>query len=62
MNTGMKMKMKMKKVSFFTIQDGPCVDTVKDFWEDKRTEAFSRIRGTDVVLLSASLLLCPSVH
>ncbi|KAF1389897.1 hypothetical protein PFLUV_G00052300 [Perca fluviatilis] len=29
----------------FTIQDSYCVDPIKTFWEEKRSEAFSRLQG-----------------
>ncbi|XP_039681954.1 uncharacterized protein LOC120575300 [Perca fluviatilis] len=35
----------------FTIQDSYCVDPIKTFWEEKRSEAISRLQGKDVVLL-----------
>jgi len=35
----------------YTIQDTYCVDTIKDFWEEKRSESISRAKGKDVVLL-----------
>lgn len=35
----------------FSIQDTYCVDTVKEFWEEKRSEAISRLQGKDVVVL-----------
>ncbi|XP_041959419.1 uncharacterized protein LOC121718472 [Alosa sapidissima] len=38
--------------TFFTIQDTYCVDTVKEFWEEQRSEVISQLQGKDVVLLS----------
>ncbi|KAF0046093.1 hypothetical protein F2P81_002622 [Scophthalmus maximus] len=35
----------------FTIQDTYCVDTIKEYREQKRSEAISRLQGKDVVLL-----------
>ncbi|XP_059912256.1 uncharacterized protein LOC132461222 [Gadus macrocephalus] len=35
----------------YTIQDTYCVDTIKEYWEEKRSEAISRLQGKDVVLL-----------
>ncbi|KAG1937642.1 hypothetical protein F2P79_018101 [Pimephales promelas] len=35
----------------YTIQDTYCVDTIKAFWEEKRSESISRAKGKDVVLL-----------
>ncbi|CAL8359323.1 unnamed protein product [Gadus morhua 'NCC'] len=35
----------------YTIQDTYCVDTIKEYWEEKRSEAISRFQGKDVVLL-----------
>ncbi|XP_044034394.1 uncharacterized protein LOC122867536 isoform X2 [Siniperca chuatsi] len=47
MNMGM-----VNKNTFFSIQDTFCVDTVKDFWEERRSEALSRLQGKDVVVLA----------
>ncbi len=57
MNMGM-----VNKNTFFTIQDSYCVDIIKDFWEEKRTEAINRLEGRDVVVLGESLLLYHFVH
>ncbi|XP_038592417.1 uncharacterized protein LOC119916460 isoform X3 [Micropterus salmoides] len=46
MNMGM-----VKKNTFVSIQDAYCVDTVKAFWEERRTEALSGLQGKDVVVL-----------
>ncbi|XP_045924698.1 uncharacterized protein LOC123982845 isoform X3 [Micropterus dolomieu] len=46
MNMGM-----VKKNTFVSIQDAYCVDTVKSFWEERRTEALSGLQGKDVVVL-----------
>lgn len=35
----------------YTIQDTYCVDAIKEYWEEKRSEAISRLQGKDVVLL-----------
>lgn len=48
MNMGM-----VKKNTFVSIQDAYCVDTVKSFWEERRTEALSGLQGKDVVVLGA---------
>ncbi|XP_038592409.1 uncharacterized protein LOC119916457 isoform X3 [Micropterus salmoides] len=47
MNMGM-----VKKNTFVSIQDAYCVDTVKAFWEERRTEALSGLQGKDVVVLA----------
>uniref|UniRef100_A0A667Y0C1 THAP-type domain-containing protein n=1 Tax=Myripristis murdjan TaxID=586833 RepID=A0A667Y0C1_9TELE len=47
MNMGM-----VNKNTFFSIQDTYCVDTIKEFWEEKRTEAISRLQGKDVLVLA----------
>ncbi|XP_044213397.1 uncharacterized protein LOC122986283 [Thunnus albacares] len=46
MNMGM-----VNKNTFFSIQDTYCVDTGKDFWEERKTEALSHLQGRDVVVL-----------
>lgn len=46
MNMGM-----VNKNTFFSIQDSYCVDTIKDFWEERRSEALSSLQGKDVVVL-----------
>ena len=46
MNMGM-----VSRNTFFSVQDSYCVDTIKDFWEERRTEALSRLQGEDVVVL-----------
>ncbi len=51
MNMGM-----VNKNTFFTIQDTYCVDTIKDFWEERSTEALCRLQGKDVVVLQGSKL------
>jgi len=46
--------MNMGKVdcsSFFTIQDTYCVDTVKDFWEERRAEAINHLKDRGVVIV-----------
>ncbi|XP_052410122.1 uncharacterized protein LOC127956322 [Carassius gibelio] len=46
------MNMRMVNPStHYTIQETYCVDPIKDFWEEKRSEAISRLKGKDVVLL-----------
>ncbi|XP_030268504.1 uncharacterized protein LOC115579134 [Sparus aurata] len=35
----------------FTIQETYCVDTIKEYWEEKRSETISQLQGKDVVLL-----------
>ncbi|XP_045924706.1 uncharacterized protein LOC123982847 [Micropterus dolomieu] len=42
----------VKKNTFVSIQDAYCVDTVKSFWEERRTEALSGLQGKDVVVLA----------
>lgn len=37
--------------TFFTIQDTYCVDAIKDFWEERRSEAIRELQGKGVVLL-----------
>lgn len=46
MNMGM-----VDRSSFFTIQDTYGVDTVKDFWEERRAEAINRLKDRDVVIV-----------
>lgn len=43
MNMGM-----VNKQTFFTIQDTYCVDTVKDFCEERRNEARGRLQWKDI--------------
>ncbi|CAL9689627.1 unnamed protein product [Knipowitschia caucasica] len=38
--------------SFFTIQDTYLVDTVKEFWEERRAEAIQRLKDKDVVIIA----------
>uniref|UniRef100_A0A8C1NIN4 Uncharacterized protein n=1 Tax=Cyprinus carpio TaxID=7962 RepID=A0A8C1NIN4_CYPCA len=38
--------------SFFTIQDTYGVDTVKDFWKERRAEAINRLKDRDVVIVA----------
>ncbi|TKS89383.1 hypothetical protein D9C73_023508 [Collichthys lucidus] len=47
MNMGM-----VSKNSFHSIQGSYCVDAIKEFWEERRTEAISRLRGKDVMVLA----------
>ncbi|XP_065109929.1 uncharacterized protein [Paramisgurnus dabryanus] len=47
MNMGM-----VDRSSFFTIQDTYSVDTVKEFWEERRTEAIHRLKDKDVVIVA----------
>ncbi|XP_076150069.1 uncharacterized protein LOC143133954 [Alosa pseudoharengus] len=37
--------------TFCTIQDTYCVDAVKEYWEERNTEAIRRLQGKDVVVL-----------
>lgn len=46
--------------TYFTIQDTYCVDAVKDFWEERRSEAISQLQGKDAVLLG--MLFWTSVY
>lgn len=46
MNMGM-----VDRSSFFTIQDTYGVDTVKEFWEERRAEAINRLKDRDVVIV-----------
>lgn len=39
----------LNTTSFHKIQDTYCVDTITEFWEDKRSEVIQRLRGQDVV-------------
>lgn len=50
MNMGM-----VSKNTFHSIQGSYCVDTIKEFWEERRTEAISRLRGKDVMVLGSWL-------
>ena len=43
----------------YTIQDTYCVDTIKEYWEEKRSEAISRFQGKDVVLLGVYFYILP---
>ncbi|XP_026133574.1 uncharacterized protein LOC113112325 isoform X2 [Carassius auratus] len=47
MNMGM-----VDRSSFFTIQDTYGVDTVKEFWEERRAEAINRLKDRDVVIVA----------
>ncbi|KAG8008842.1 Gastrula zinc finger protein XlCGF57.1 [Nibea albiflora] len=47
MNMGM-----VSKNTFYSVQGSYCVDTIKEFWEERRTEAISRLRGKDVMVLA----------
>uniref|UniRef100_A0A8C1WSE2 Uncharacterized protein n=1 Tax=Cyprinus carpio TaxID=7962 RepID=A0A8C1WSE2_CYPCA len=42
----------VNRSSFFTIQDTYGVDTVKDFWEERRAEALNRLKDRDVVIVA----------
>ncbi|XP_038547974.1 uncharacterized protein LOC119882029 [Micropterus salmoides] len=55
MNMGM-----VNRNTFFSIQDSYCVNTIKDFWEERRTEVLCRLQGKDVVVLEMTLLV--NVH
>ncbi|XP_073669281.1 uncharacterized protein [Paramisgurnus dabryanus] len=46
----MNMRM-VNRSTHFTIQDTYCIDPIKEFWEEKRSEAISRLQGKEVVLL-----------
>ncbi|XP_051272909.1 uncharacterized protein LOC127372967 isoform X2 [Dicentrarchus labrax] len=50
MNMGM-----VNKNTFCSIQNNYCVGTVKDFWEERRTEALSRLQGKRVVVLAGGM-------
>lgn len=41
----------VKPSTHYTIQDTYCVDHIKEYWEEKRSEAISQLQGKDVVLL-----------
>ncbi|KAK0148319.1 hypothetical protein N1851_011713 [Merluccius polli] len=41
----------VNQTTHYTIQDTYCVDTIKEYWEEKRSEAIRRLQGEDVVLL-----------
>lgn len=52
------MNMRMVNPStHYTIQETYCVDPIKDFWEEKRSEAISRLKGKDVVLLGVFIFI-----
>lgn len=36
--------------TFYAVQDSYCVDTVKQFWEEKRTTVIDRLRTKDSVV------------
>lgn len=46
MNMGM-----VNRNTFFSIQDTYCVNIIKEFWEERRTEALCRLQGKEVVVL-----------
>jgi len=46
MNMGM-----VNRNTFFSIQDTYCVNSIKDFWEERRKETLCRLKGKDVVVL-----------
>ncbi len=48
MNMGM-----VNKQTFFTIQDTYCVDAVKDFCEERKSEASGHLQWKDVVVPGA---------
>ncbi|KAL0966027.1 hypothetical protein UPYG_G00289710 [Umbra pygmaea] len=48
MNVGM-----VERSSFFKIQDTYCVDTIKDFWNEKRKEIITRLKSRDNVVALA---------
>ncbi len=45
--------------TYFTIQDTYCLDTIKEFWEEKRSEAINQLQGKDVVVLDVYLCILP---
>ncbi|KAL0964117.1 hypothetical protein UPYG_G00319080 [Umbra pygmaea] len=47
MNMGM-----VNRNTFFSIQDTYCINTIKDFGEERRTVALCRLQGKDVVVLA----------
>lgn len=40
----MNMRM-VEKSSFFRIQDSYCVDTIKEFWKEKRAEIIAQLQS-----------------
>ncbi|XP_026061558.1 uncharacterized protein LOC113045398 isoform X1 [Carassius auratus] len=54
MNMGM-----VDRSSFFTIQDTYGVDTVKEFWEERRAEAINRLKDRDVVIVADGIMDSP---
>ena len=52
MNMGM-----VDRSSFFTIQDTYGIDTVKEFWEERRAEAIHRLKDKDVVIVGNVLYM-----
>lgn len=51
MNMGM-----LSATSFYRIQDTYCVDTIAEFWDDKRSEVIQRLQDQDVVCLGEFIL------
>lgn len=45
----------VNRKTYFTIQDTYCVESVKDFWTEKRSEAITGLQGKEVVLLDVCL-------
>ncbi|XP_059425808.1 uncharacterized protein LOC132160104 [Carassius carassius] len=54
MNMGM-----VDRSKFFTIQDTYGVDTVKEFWEERRAEAINRLKDRDVVIVAEGRMDSP---
>ena len=47
----MKFKAVVNPKTFYNIQDTYCVDTIKELWMKRRSEAIQRLQGKDVVVL-----------
>lgn len=45
--------------TFCSVQDGCCVDAIKELWEERRAAALRRLQGKDVVLLGVHFFSLP---
>lgn len=43
--------------TFFNIQDTYCVDAIREFWEEKRSEAINRLQGKDIAVCGMCSIL-----
>lgn len=50
MNLGM-----VDSTTFYTLQDSYCVDTIKDFWTEKRSEIISQLQSQGPVVVLGKL-------